>query len=184
MKRGVLLLVVFSFAVGCGTTKGLKNSPEQIAELHELVQSKSYVFTANRAYPMPSQAFNAIANSGLLPPGTNSGMIDLTTITSFLKIDGDSITGNLPFYGERQFGGGPTAKTGIAFKGVPFEYDQFYNEAKGYYEIVFEIADKTEQYQVNVSLFPNNFANVSVNSNHRSTIRYSGTVERSEALVH
>ncbi len=184
MKRAVLLIVVFIFTQGCGTSNKLTNSPEQVAQLHELVRAKSYVFTATRAYPMPSQAFNAIANSGILPPGTNSGMIDLTTITSFLKIDGDSITGDLPFYGERQFGGGPTSKPGIAFKSVPYEYNQTYNEAKGYYKIVFEISDKTEQYQVNLSLFPNNFANVSINSNQRSTIRYSGTVSRSKALAH
>jgi hypothetical protein len=125
---------------------------------------------------MPTQAFNSVANSGLLPPGSTVGTIQLIGISSYVKIYGDSVAGVLPFYGERRFGGGPMSESGIEFKGIPDSYEQSYNKAKARYEINFEISSETGLQQVNMTLFPNRSADVSVIGNQRNTIRYRGRI--------
>jgi hypothetical protein len=176
MKKVVSALLLLATVVGCGSASKVMQSPEAVAEFTGFVNQKAFEFKANTAYPMGTQAFNAIANSGILPPGSTSGAIQLIGIPNFIKVYGDSVSGYLPFYGERQFGGGLTSNTGIEFKGIPNKYDQTYNETKERYDIAFEISDKMERYQVNISLFPNRSANVSVNSNQKNSIRYIGTV--------
>lgn len=177
----IWLILALALVFGCGTGTRVVDNPETLAEFTRFVEQKSFEFTANTAHPMPTQAFYSVANSGILPPGSTSGAIQLIGISNFIKIQGDSISGILPFYGERQFGGGPTSKTGIEFEGVPSAYKQTYNAKKKRYEIVFDISNETEQHQINMILFPNKSANVSVNSNQRNSIRFIGAVTAIES---
>ncbi|MFT6935633.1 MAG: hypothetical protein ACJAUQ_002030 [Maribacter sp.] len=181
MKKGIVIVLAFGLFLGCSSATKVPQNAETVAAFTSFVKQKTFQFRANTAYPMITQAFNSVANSGILPPGSASGAIQLIGISSFIKVYGDSVSGNLPFYGERQFGGGLTSNAGIEFKGIPKTYSQTYNEAKNRYDIAFEIADKMERHQVNITLFPNMSANVSVNSNQRDTIRYVGTVAAIES---
>ncbi|MFT6797739.1 MAG: hypothetical protein ACJART_002892 [Maribacter sp.] len=176
MKKGILIVLAYGLLLSCGSTNKVPQNAETLAVFTNFVEQKVFEFRANTAYPMTTQAFNSVANSGILPPGSNSGAIQLIGIPNFIKVYGDSVSGNLPFYGERQFGGGLTSNAGIEFKGIPSAYNQTYNAAKERYDIAFEISDKMERHQINITLFPNRSANVSVNSNQRNTIRYVGTV--------
>ena len=180
MNRVILFILVLGLLQGCGTTKRGNNSPKQIAQLTQLIDSKSYRFNATKAYPMQTQAFTTIANSGILPPGTASGIIDLTTITSFIEIHGDSITGDLPFYGERQFSAGPMAVTGIRFKGTAKSFNSAYNSSKERFDNRIEIRGNQELFQINLYIFPNGTADARVMSNQRNTIRYTGTISAIE----
>jgi hypothetical protein len=176
MKKGIIIALAFGLFLGCSSATKVPQNAETVVAFTRFVEQKTFEFRADIAYPMTTQAFNSVANSGILPPGSTSGAIQLIGIPNFIKVYGDSVSGNLPFYGERQFGGGLTSNAGIAFKGIPKTYSQTYNEAKNRYDIAFEISDKMERHQVNIKLFPNASANVSVNSNQRNTIRYAGTV--------
>ncbi len=180
MKKVLLLVLIFGITLGCGSAAKVTQRSEAVAAFTRFVEQNTFEFRANTAYPMTTQAFNSVANSGILPPGSNSGAIQLIGIPNFIKVYGDSVSGNLPFYGERQFGGGLTSNAGIEFKGIPKTYNQTYNEAKNRYDIAFEISDEMERHQVKITLFPNRSANVSVNSNQRNSIRYVGTVEAIE----
>jgi hypothetical protein len=181
MKKGIIIAVAFGLFLGCSSATKVPQNAETVVAFTRFVEQKTFEFRADIAYPMTTQAFNSVANSGILPPGSTSGAIQLIGIPNFIKVYGDSVSGNLPFYGERQFGGGLTSNAGIAFKGIPKTYSQTYNEAKNRYDIAFEISDKMERHQVNIKLFPNASANVSVNSNQRNTIRYAGTVAAIES---
>jgi len=181
LMKGIVIVLAFGLFLGCSSATKVSQNSETVAAFISFVEQKTFQFRADTAYPMTTQAFNSVANSGILPPGSTSGAIQLIGISNFIKVYGDSVSGNLPFYGERQFGGGPTANAGIKFKGIPKAYSQTYNEAKNQYDIAFEISDKMEWHQVNIKLFPNSSANVSVNSNQRNTIRYAGTVAAIES---
>jgi hypothetical protein len=181
MKKGIVIVLAFGLSLGCSSATKVPQNAETVAAFTSFVEQKTFQFRANTAHPMTTQAFNSVANLGILPPGSTSGAMQLNGIPNFIKVYGDSVSGNLPFYGKRQFGGGLTSNAGITFKGIPKTYSQTYNEAKNRYDGAFEISNKMERHQVNITLFPNTSANVSVNSNQRNTMRYVGTVAAIES---
>ena len=144
--------------------------------IHALVSSKSLEFTATSANPMVTQGMAAIANGGLVPPGSTISRIELTGTGNFLKIEGDSISANLPYFGERQFGGGYGSATGIEFNGLPENYVQEFNTDKQKYTISFQINNSSDRYMVYVDIFPNLSSVVSVNMANRNAIQYNGRV--------
>lgn len=176
LKTALILLCTCGLLLSCGSSNKVPQNGQTLSEFINFVDQKSFEFNADTAHPMPTQAFNSVANAGLLPPGSTAGAIQLIGIYSYVKIYGDSVAGILPFYGERRFGGGLMSKSGIEFKGIPDSYEQSYNKAKAKYEINFEISSETGQHQVNMNLFPNKSADVLVTGNQRNTIRYRGRV--------
>ncbi|WP_419211641.1 DUF4251 domain-containing protein [Maribacter sp. X9] len=173
MKKYLLYLLLTTSIVGCGTSK---LDSKEIEELQSLLETKSFEFKADRVNPMATQSLNAISNSGLLPPGSNAGSIQLNGGNNFLKIMGDSVSANLPYYGERRFGGGYGSDAGIEFNGIPTHYSQIYNKDRKRYDITMQLDQKMESYNLNLSIFPNKIANLTISSNQRNTIRYSGNV--------
>jgi len=144
--------------------------------IHALVSSKNIEFTATSANPMVTRSMAAIANGGLVPPGSTISRIDLTGTGNFLKIEGDSVSANLPYFGERQFGGGYGSATGIEFNGLPENYVQEFNTDKQKYTISFQINNSSDRYMVYVDIFPNLSSVVSVNMANRNSIQYNGRV--------
>ncbi len=176
MKKFICLLLGAGLLLGCGTSKELASATGS-SELRDLINSQNLEFRAEWANPMASQGLYAISNAGLLPPGSNVGAIQITGTNNFLKMQGDTITANLPYFGERRLGGGGYGgNTGIEFNGVPNAYQQTYDAEKNRLEISFEIGDKTEDYDVRLTIFPNKTAGLSVNSSQRNSIRYTGAV--------
>ncbi len=172
----MIVFLICGLFLRCGSTNKVQQNAQTLSEFNSLMDKKSFEFRADTAYPMQTQAFNAVANAGLLPPGSTSGAIQLIDISSYVKIYGDSVAGVLPFYGERQFGGGPMSKSGIEFKGVPDTFSQTYNEAKQQYDITFEISSETGRHKVNMKLFPSKSASVLVTGNQRNSIRFKGKI--------
>ena len=179
----MFLVWMIVFTISCTSSK--MHTTAEVKALKDIMNDSVFEFEAQTANPMMTQGMNSISNAGLLPPGSTSGMIQLLGITNYLKVKGDSVMANLPFYGERRFGGGYGSSTGIEFEGIPTSYTQVYNEEKNRYDIRFDISNDMEVYQVNLAVFPSMTANVSVASNQRNVIRYSGTIRspKKEAKV-
>lgn len=174
-------LVLLLLVIGCGSAKKGTASPTELAYLKELIAGKSFKFIAIRAHPMPSQAFNAVANSGILPPGSNAGVIDLSTTANFVEVLGDSISGNLPFYGERRFSAGPGTQSGIRFEDIAKSYKANFNTKQQRYDIQITVQGEQELFELQLNAFPSGRTDLSVMSNHRTTIRYEGRLEPLEA---
>ena len=174
LRKGVFVLLVGGMLLGCGSSSKVPLDSEALEQFTSFMDQKSFEFRADTAHPTASSAFNAVANGGLLPPGSNSASIQITDISNYIKVYGDSVSGTLPFYGERQLGGGPMSNKGIEFKGVPKTYTQTYNKAKQRYEIDFAIASETGQHEVSMIVFPSKATEVSVTGNQRNLIRYRG----------
>ncbi|APQ19067.1 DUF4251 domain-containing protein [Maribacter hydrothermalis] len=174
MKKLILCFLLFNIILGCSSTKTTiaDNHP-----IHSLVSSKSYQFTADWANPMVTQSLTAISNSGLIPPGSNISRINLAGNSNYLKMDEDSISAILPYYGERQSGGGYGASSGIEFNGIPKDYQQIFDIKSSTYSINFTINNSIEQYFIRMTIFPNKSTTVTVNSNNRNSIRYDGEIE-------
>ncbi len=121
MRNLLYLLIVLTVVYSCGSTKNTMNAQET-EQFTNFIENHFFEFTADWANPMATQGLNAISNAGLLPPGSNAGSIQINGTSNFLRIKGDSVMANLPYYGERRFGGGYGSSTGIEFEGVPLNY--------------------------------------------------------------
>ncbi|MGE5944731.1 MAG: DUF4251 domain-containing protein [Flavobacteriales bacterium] len=175
--NNILLIVIVLTVVSCGSGS-TKYSETNRKTLDNMIESKSLEIISNRAQPLMTAAMQQLANAGLFVNGSTAGNIDLTTHTNYLRMKNDSVTAFLPFYGERQFGGGYNNATGIEFEGIPKNL-QIQKGKNSSYEIRFDIRDKnlnTENYQVYIHLFPNLSSTMLIRSSNRSNIQFSGQV--------
>ncbi len=166
----------FSVAVlmlSCSTSQKLV---ENNAALDGLIAQKRFEIIVRSAEPLVTQAMAQVANSGMLPPGNTISRIDVTGQGYFIKVQGDSVSANLPYFGERQMGGGYDDNPGIKFNAVPENIEITREDGKNRHRIKFTINDKTETFNINTEVYPNSSASVSILTSHRNRIRYSGTV--------
>ncbi|MEB8329058.1 DUF4251 domain-containing protein [Flavobacteriaceae bacterium KMM 6897] len=179
MKRKIkpLLVLMVAMLIGCGTSSKTVTSPSQIQQLEELIASKSFQIQSDWAMPLMTNSLNSISNAGLLPPGSSGSQISLIGNSNFLMLEGDTISAYLPYFGERQMGGGySTTDNAIQFKGIPEKYEVTENEKTQSKEISFNIDNKTESFRVFITLSPNLSSTINVNSSDRFSIRYRGQV--------
>ncbi|ASV32081.1 DUF4251 domain-containing protein [Maribacter cobaltidurans] len=168
------------FLLGCKTSSKVSYTSQQITEFKDFMNAKSFEFIATTANPLPGRGMMAVANSGLLPPGSTMSNIQLQGTSNYLRVEGDTISAFLPYYGERQSGGGYTSDAGIVFDGIPSNYKEEYDAQKNEMQITFSISEKSETYQVSLNLFPNKKATVVVTSSQRFSIRYFGNIKEIE----
>jgi len=144
-----------------------------------MITSENYEIVFSSAQPMASTGMQAVANAGLLAPGSNLGRIDLIGNPNYMRKIGDSISVSLPYYGERQIGGAynNSKEVGINYEGTPFELTMNKSEKNGSYSISYSMKNNTETFVVNSVLYPNGSARATVTSSHRRAISYRGRVK-------
>jgi len=181
MKFNVFLVLIASMLMGCTSSKKVIAPTAKSEALEALIEKGTFSIESDWAYPLTTASFNAIANSGLLAPGSNPGSISLVGNTNYVKIYGDSISMHLPFYGERRLPGQyGTNQGGIICECKAENYVVTKNEKKQQHTIKFRAISKNESYQVILTLFPNWESSIVVNSSHRTSMRYRGTVSAIE----
>lgn len=179
MKLGVGLLMVL-ILVSCGSSKNRDATTNE--SLNEWIANKSFEIESDFAMPMNTMAVSAVLNSNILGPGNNSGQISLIGNANYLRIKGDSIYAELPFFGERRMGGGYNSRdTGIHVKDLAKNYKV--TTKRGMYVITFSAKDKqgNEAYDFIINLSPNLNADFSVNSTQRTVIQFRGAVAELQA---
>ncbi|AEM72175.1 secreted protein [Allomuricauda ruestringensis DSM 13258] len=174
VKVGAFLLLLTTFA--CASSKS-HATPEELAALDKMLSNKQFKIEAKWAQPMASQGLNSIANAGLLPPGSTASRIDVSGSSGYLRMVGDSVKANLPFFGERQMGGYyDQDKAGIKFEGIPKNLSFSSNKKDTGKTIRFTISQESENFQVIAQLYPNGKARLAVSSSHRTNIWYQGNL--------
>ncbi|MGW9686316.1 DUF4251 domain-containing protein [Flagellimonas sp. 2504JD1-5] len=147
--------------------------------LNTLVADKSFVIDVIAARPLATGSVSRVANSGLLPPGSNVSRIDLTGMSSYLRVVGDSVAADLPYYGERQMSAPYNSNnTGIRFEGIPRDFEIIPNDKTSGYTVKFRISDGPEAFDVAAQLLPDKSSTININSTHRTAIWYNGTVSK------
>lgn len=150
-----------------------------MANLENRVESRDFSLVARWAFPLMTQGVTSVANSGLLPPGSSANRIDLMGNANYFRVRGDSLLISLPYFGERQIGGGYADRdVGIRFEGVPLSYSTKKENDKVTVEI--NLKDQSETLRFYLFLFPSGKAEINMNSSHRSSIRYSGRMVEDE----
>jgi hypothetical protein len=175
MKTLYIILVTISISFfSCGAGKH-KITDAEIKALTDLVNNKNFKIEVQWANPQASRAMQQAAQ--LLPAGNNNASsINLAGDDNFLAISGDIITSYLPFFGERRMGGSYAGNDStIQFSGTMENYKVIKNKKNGF-DISFGAKSNSENFLVNINLFPNLKGDIILNGNTRSIIRYSGEV--------
>lgn len=176
MINKIVLLCLIGTLWSCGSTEDVAIASLKNQVLDNLVAQKSFQIVSEWAQPMNTNAMNSVASSGLLLPGNSGSNISLIGNPNYLKVEGDTISAYLPFFGERQMTGGYGDRNAIEFKGIPDKLKSSKNSKKNTYTLIFSIKEKTEVYQVTITLFSNLNSHIHINSSQRNFIRYIGKV--------
>lgn len=179
MKSIHCIIISFVFCVlCCCSSSKVETTPEQKIKLTQLVQSKNFEITSDMAYPQVRSGMNSLQNSGIIAPGNSISQIDLTGNTNYVKIVGDSIYAELPYFGERQMNVAYNGSdTFISIKGLVNDYSSKENSKDNSYDISFSARTKTEVLKFEINIFPNLSTTMFVNGPTRFPIRYTGKVE-------
>lgn len=176
MIKGLIGLGLLAVLWSCGSSQKAGASNMQSQALEQLVEQKSFQIVSEWAQPMNTNAMNSIASSGLLLPGNSGSNISLIANPNYLKMMGDSVAAYLPYFGERQLSGGYGIGSAIEFKGHPDKLEISQNSKKKTHTIGFTIKEKSEVYQVTITLFNSLTSHIVINSSQRNFIRYIGKV--------
>lgn len=172
--------LIFCLLLSCNINKPI-TAGEQLAfqNLKEMVSAKNFEIVAHTAKPMMNNALTQVLNANLLPPGNTPSHINIIGTSNSLKIKGDSIQANLPFYGEQFSGVNPgSMPRGISFNDIPENYKVTENVSKRSIEISFKIKDNertNERYDITVTLFSGKGSTINIWPTTRSYIQFIGT---------
>src|SRR5690606_17017194 len=111
------------------STQSILGTPQEKAMVDSLLASREFRIVNQWALPTMSSSMMKLSASGILGPGNSGQRIDLSGNGNYLEIKGDSVRAFLPFFGERQMGGGYNSDgAGIQFdqvaNGISFHYDE------------------------------------------------------------
>lgn len=162
MERVAILFMLFCFFSFNGfaqekTKKELKQESQikKQKEIEALINSKNFVFDAEKVYPQ----------------GTR--MINLDYNTYMLKFNLENVVCDLPFFG-RAFNVGYGSDGGIKFEGKP---QNIRIEQKGKkYLIRTTVNGTNDVYDLLFTIFYDGGTSVNINSNNRASISYDGRI--------
>lgn len=173
----IFALFLCFLTISCTSSKKAYTPTAKSKALDALVSDRHFIVKITSAAPQVTSSMLSIANSGLLGPGNTISSISLTGNGNHITIKGDSIVMDLPYYGERQMGGGYTSESGIKFNGIPEELSFSKNKQNQRHTINFKVrGEGTEYFTVNTQLFPSYKTTITVTSSQRNSIGYSGQV--------
>jgi len=144
--------------------KRLKAKIEKVHYIDSLMNSKTFVFMADRA----------------LPQGWKS--VDLTTNYNFLKFDPELSESYMPFFG-RAYSADYGGDGGIKFKVKPSEYKISESKNGKGYDVTATVSDTKDIYKLTLFVSPEGSATLNVNSNRLSSISYQGEIRKCEKAI-
>ncbi|MBC9797943.1 DUF4251 domain-containing protein [Sinomicrobium weinanense] len=169
---GLILLAVFC---SCSGAKNAVSGAQDMGALDTLIQQKKFRVVNDWANPMVTTAMMNVI--GLLGPQHNAQRINLIGNSNYFEMKGDSVKAYLPYFGERQMGGGyNTDGEAIQFDQEATDMDIKYVKAKELYRMTFKARKDSESFNVVLEVYGNKKTVLMVNSSQRNPIRYEGTI--------
>jgi hypothetical protein len=122
----------------------------------ELVETKNFVFQAEQASPMSGRTRQ-------LPPGYR------------LRISGDTVTADLPYYGRAYSAPSNLSGGGITFTSIGPKYESVLDK-KNRWQISIKPEGVDDVEELTLTVFENGRADLRVNSRNRQPISFSGYI--------
>jgi hypothetical protein len=165
--KNLLLVILVSLMATIGfaqekTKKQLKEERriEKQKQTEAMVNAKEFVFVANTA----------------LPQGYKS--VNLTTTSNFVKFHPEKIESDMPFYGKGYGGIGYGGDSGLKFEGKPTEYAV--TKGSKNYQVTALVKGENDTFKLSLSVGFEGSATLTISSNNRSAISYSGDISAPE----
>jgi len=161
----ILLLVFVGFQPVIGQSKKEAKETKKQQEydaVKKLVNSKQFEFTGEWA----------TSNSGK--------RINLMSNPTYIKMDNSSVDGYLPFFGRAFSGAGYGSDGAIEFKDPLENHKVEFDDEKQTVNIKFNAKGDKDKYDVTIKVFGSGSATITINSNNRSTMTYSGKIKALE----
>ncbi len=165
----LLALLAFSMNYGTAQTKEEKQKAkeekrqakkaigdEQYANMKKLIESKNFVFEANR----------------VLPAG--GGSITMATNPNKILVNQDEVDIDMPYFGVVRSGGGYSDTPGITFQGVPDSYEVSYVENKRQIVVRIKFKGGSESHNAKLTIGKEGQTTVLIISSGRNNISYNG----------
>ena len=125
-------------------------------EIANLIQSKSFVFVANTAFPLGGRTIN------------------LTSLYN-VRLSADTVVSDLPYFGRAFVAPINPSEGGIHFTSTKFSYD-IKERKKGGWNITILPNDTKDVRQMYMTVSEEGYASLQVTSNNRQNISYSGYI--------
>ncbi|GGG98462.1 hypothetical protein GCM10011416_15770 [Polaribacter pacificus] len=160
---------------GCASNQSKLGNQAQQESLKTWLDQKNIKVVATAARPTS----NLNINSSLLRNSSSGSHINLTDNPNHIKIKGDSIFVQLPYFGTITGTGSYGSDNSIAYEGPLLKYARKFNTKKKAEIIDFQfITKKNELYSAQLTLYSNLTTHLSLSSTNRSTITYTGLVKK------
>lgn len=151
----LLLILIFSL-MSCGGTKNAKEQ-ETFAKLKNMLHNQAFEIENEWADPLRWNMINLIGNP------------------NHIRFSKDSVDIFLPYFGERQMGGGYGDRHGgIVYRGEPKDLSIEENEKKQKITLKFSGRNENEILRFIIILYPDGGANTTINSSQRDAISFRG----------
>jgi len=164
MKKATLIIAAFLFVLSNPIIAQSKK------ELKKQKAAKEYLKTKNL---IESGVYTFIAISANTQKGRR---IDLSTNYNSLKFDNAHVIADLPFFGFSQVSSF-NSDGGIIFDIENTDFEIEYNDKKHKITIKFVAKNKTESFDLLLTVYSNASAALSITSNQRDSMRYQGDVK-------
>jgi len=124
----------------------------------DLIETEQFEYTANAANPQ------------------RAPRIDLTTNPNYLRVDKGKAAAEIPYFGRSFSGGYSSSDGGIRFDNEFDSYEVDKNDKKRRVMIRFSIKGEDDSYRCTLSIASLESATLSVISNKKQTISYTGRI--------
>ena len=157
-------LFVLSFICMSGTAQDVRKGEkkikkeEQYQNLLKLINTQQYAFRGDKALPQ------------------SGPQIDLINNDNFLRINKENATADMPYFGRAYRAGYSTSDVGVKFDGPMLSYAVNQNDKKHRITINFNVKVPDDTYRCTLTVSSMNSASLSVISDRRQIIRYTGVI--------
>jgi hypothetical protein len=178
------LISILSLFWSCKTNQIAKAEAKanDLKILDSLYAKKDYHIKINVAYPFASVATTKVANELLRNTGNSANRIDVSGDGNFIKIQNDTVSGYLPFFGESRtssvsYGG---TDLDIQFEEPLKDLKKQINTEKPKLKLEFTTEQKrnnNEKYDVSIDIYPNKNVRVNIRPVHKTVMQYDGRLD-------
>lgn len=172
--KTITAVVLGMFLLACGSTQKVIEPTAASTRLDDMVAAQEFTIKMEWVEPLMTNSMVQIMSSGLFPPGNALSRIHIQGSGNYITLQGDSAKAVLPYFGERQMGGGYNSSEGISFNGKASDLKIEKIAKRQAYDINFTVRERSETFQVRLTLLPGGTAVARVNSSDRFSIGYEG----------
>jgi hypothetical protein len=167
--------IIFTFALLLIFQNGFSQTKVDPQTLTELINSDDYSFRAERATPTNYDVIN-VMNS--MPNSTAMRILDLSGSNYSIDLKKDKLEVTLPYFG-RVFNPtyGNTTQNSYRFTSKDFTVTKSQGK-KGKWIVKIKVHDQSTVDEINIEIFKNAKAFVSIRSNDRQPISYDGFISK------